>query len=68
MQKRKKIVQGIGIQDSVRAANESLSKERKRMGFAPSYTHRKKTRPVAIEAQETWFGRGEEDPSIGTLL
>ena len=35
LQNRKNIVQGIGFQDSDCAANESLSKERKGMGFAP---------------------------------
>ena len=37
LQNRKNIVQGIGFQDSDRATNESLSKERKMMGFAPPY-------------------------------
>lgn len=67
LQNRKNIVQGIEFQDSDRAANESLIKKGKGWVLL-LHKHRKKTRPVAIEAQEMWFGRGEEDPSFGTLL
>ena len=67
MQNRKNIVQGIGFQDLDRAANESLVKKGKGWVLL-LHKHRKKTRHVAIEAREMWFGRGEEDPSIGTLL